>query len=285
MKKVVEDLNGDIQIQSIPDLDKGTKFTISLESYALSLDDVISVRQPKNYTPSILDETSVEESKHDASKKTLLIVEDNLSMVNYLSMKLMETYNISVALNGNDALRKLKEIKLFPDLIITDVMMDKLDGYAFAKIIANDPAYNHIPFIFLSAKSTKQDKLLGLGLGAIDFIQKPFSIQELRKKIESILGNVYRQRRALLNSAMEVLSVQDSASSVNDTNKFEQNCRIFNLTAREIDIVKLISQGYKYKEIGGSLFIAEGTVTKHVQNIFEKVKVKNKIELIKKLEV
>ncbi len=74
-------------------------------------------------------------------------------------------------------------------------------------------------------------------------------------------------------------------SPVNDTNNFEQNCKIFNLTAREIDIVKLISQGYKYKEIGGSLFIAEGTVTKHVQNIFEKVKVKNKIELIKKLEV
>lgn len=285
VKKVVEDLNGDIQIQSIPDLDKGTKFTISFESYALSLDDVMSARQPQNYTPSILDEISAEESKYDASKKTLLIVEDNLSMVNYLSMKLMENYNVSVALNGNDALRKLKEIKILPDLIITDIMMDELDGYAFAKIIANVPAYNHIPFIFLSAKSTKQDKLLGLGLGAIDFIQKPFSIQELIKKIESILGNVYRQRRALLNSAMEVLSVQDLASSVNDTNKFEQNCRIYNLTAREIDIVKLISQGYKYKEIGGSLFIAEGTVTKHVQNIFEKVKVKNKIGLIKKLEV
>jgi len=65
---------------------------------------------------------------------------------------------------------------------------------------------------------------------------------------------------------------------------FDQNCEVYKLTSRERDIVKLICEGYKYKDIGDTLFIAERTVNKHVQNILEKLKVSNKIELINKLE-
>ncbi len=64
---------------------------------------------------------------------------------------------------------------------------------------------------------------------------------------------------------------------------FEQACKLYNLTSREIDIVRLIRQGYKYKMIAETLFISERTVTKHVQNIFDKVGVSNKVELINKL--
>jgi two-component system, sensor histidine kinase ChiS len=65
---------------------------------------------------------------------------------------------------------------------------------------------------------------------------------------------------------------------------FEENCQFYHLTSREKDIAKLICAGYKYKNIGETLFIAERTVTKHAQNIFEKVGVSNKVELINKLE-
>ena len=61
-----------------------------------------------------------------------------------------------------------------PNLILSDIMMDKMDGFAFAKVISEQDAYNHIPIIFLSAKSTLTDKLKGLRSGAIDLIQKPF---------------------------------------------------------------------------------------------------------------
>ncbi len=66
--------------------------------------------------------------------------------------------------------------------------------------------------------------------------------------------------------------------------KFAQNCQFYNLTSREKDIVKLVRQGYTYNSIGEALFISERTVTKHVQNIFEKLDVSNKIELINKLD-
>ena len=70
----------------------------------------------------------------------------------------------------------------------------------------------------------------------------------------------------------------------NSNELFNQNCDVYKLTSRERDVVKLICEGYKYKDIGDTLFIAERTVTKHVQNIFEKLEVSNKIELINKLE-
>ncbi|HEY0054907.1 MAG TPA: helix-turn-helix transcriptional regulator [Pedobacter sp.] len=66
--------------------------------------------------------------------------------------------------------------------------------------------------------------------------------------------------------------------------RFQENCEKYHLTKREIEIVQLIRQGYKYKSIGEKLFIAETTATKHVSNIFEKVKVCNKLELLQKLE-
>jgi DNA-binding CsgD family transcriptional regulator len=66
--------------------------------------------------------------------------------------------------------------------------------------------------------------------------------------------------------------------------RFEENSRQFNLTSREKEIAKLICEGYSYKEVGEELFIAERTVAKHVQNIFEKVRVSSKMELYHKLE-
>ncbi|ULT38480.1 response regulator [Niabella defluvii] len=71
---------------------------------------------------------------------------------------------------------------MIPDLIISDVMMDKMDGYALAKALSNQDKYNHIPIILLTAKSTPTDRLKGLRLGAIDFISKPFSFEELSQK-------------------------------------------------------------------------------------------------------
>ncbi len=65
--------------------------------------------------------------------------------------------------------------------------------------------------------------------------------------------------------------------------RYELNCKLYNLTARETGIVKLIDKGLKYKSIAEELFISERTVSKHVQNIFIKVGVSNKVELINKL--
>jgi len=284
VKKVIQDLNGEIKIESNPNKEPGTKITATLNKHSWSEDDIVAANTGSDNLLAHVEDINSKESCHDESKQTLLIVEDNIAMINYLLRKLKENYNVYGALNGNEAIKKIKSLKVQPDLIITDVMMDKLDGYTFARILSDDPVYNHIPLIFLSAKAGKADKLHGLKVGAIDFIQKPFSIRELTQKIESILGNVTRQRKALLTTAFKTLSTTENFIPETSLDKFDQNCQLYNLTRREKDIAKLIREGRTYKEIGELLFIAERTVTKHVQNIFEKLEASNKIELINKLE-
>jgi DNA-binding NarL/FixJ family response regulator len=168
-------------------------------------------------------------------------------------------------------------------------MMDKMDGYAFAKALADQDSYNHIPIIFLSAKATPTDKLKGLRLGAIDFIPKPFSFEELSQKIETVLGNIEKQKKAIINSSIanfKNLNNLDAPSSETAklSSKLDQNCKLYNLTNREIEIFKLMIKGITYKTIANNLFISDRTVTKHIQNIFEKTGVSNKVEMINKFQ-
>lgn len=284
VKKVVQDLGGEIQIDSNPKRAPGTKIIVILPKHTVTENEAVSANPTNNKILDDLDSLNIKEGKHDVNRPTILIVEDNVSMVNYLVKKLQMSYNVYFALNGSDALKKMKSIPAPPDLIVSDVMMDKVDGYAFAKIISSDLAYSHIPFIFLSAKSARNDKLEGLKLGAIDFVQKPFSMTELTLKIEAILANAGKQKRAVLNTALNGSKISETVKLQSDLGIFDKNCQLYSLTIREKDIAKLICEGLKYKDIGHTLFISERTVTKHAQNIFEKVEVSNKIELINKLE-
>lgn len=286
VKKVIQDLEGEIKIESNPKQQPGSTIIVILKQHKTIEGEAVVLNTSLQDTSLNTEDLIVKNDEFDEKKNTIFVIEDNVSMLNYLIKKLQEKYNVFSALNGNDAIKKLKSRNTLPDLIISDVMMDKLDGYAFAKVISNDAAFNHIPFIFLTAKSTKEDRLQGLKLGAIDYIQKPFSITELMQKVDSILHNVELQKKALVSSAIRNLNkpeiVKDDASVVQ--NNFETNCQRYNLTTREKDIAKLVREGMTYKEIGEKLFIAERTVTKHIQNIFEKVGASNKIELINKLE-
>ena len=285
VKKVIDDLNGNIKVISNPKVAPGTEMLISLNQYTEVTNETFISKFVSKAVAIPKEELKIEEAFFDEEKQTILIVEDNITMLNYLFKKLNEKYNTYAALNGNEALKKLKELKTSPDLIITDIMMDKVDGYDFAKIISKSSSYSHIPFIFLSSKAAFNDKLQGLKLGAIDYVPKPFSISELLQKIDSILSYAEKQKRAIWNKAFSIVNSNNNHPKRDaSSGAFEQNCELYHLTAREKDVAKLICQGQKYKDISESLFIAERTVTKHVQNIFEKTQVSNKIELINKLE-
>lgn len=284
VKKVIDDLGGEIQIISNPKTKPGTEILISLKQYQEIGEN--SVESNFSIKPLNLNKENklVEKLLLEKGKQNILVVEDNITMINYLIKKLSDKYNVIPAFNGQDAIKKMKELSGIPDLIITDIMMDNMDGHAFAKILSKSSSFSHIPFIFLTAKSTLNDKLQGLKIGAIDYVPKPFSISELILKIDSILLNSKKQKKAIWNKAFDSLNLNNSHSKINSSTAFEHNCNLYQLTSREKDIAKLICQGHKYRDIGNTLFIAERTVTKHAQNIFEKLQISNKIELINKLE-
>ncbi len=287
VKKVIDNLGGEIHVESNPAKTQGTKVTVTLDRYILKkTDTLLETSTGSKLSMHVLEDYDVHDSSYLPGKRSILLVEDNKAMILFLFNKLNIKYNVFCALNGAEALKKLYDLPVIPDLILSDIMMDKMDGFAFAKIISEQKMYNHIPIIFLTAKSTPTERLKGLRLGAIDFISKPFSFDELNQKIETVLANINRQKEAILNSAISNLKTFKNFEANGlpiDSSNFQENCKLFNLTNREIEIAKQIAKGVVYKNIAKNLFISDKTVTKHTQNIFEKVGVSNKVELINHL--
>lgn len=289
VKKVVDSLGGQLEVESNPAQAPGTTINITLNRYYPAQTDKVAAPAPAA-SPFNLNAESfdIADTPYCPRRRSLLLVEDNKAMLQFLLKKLSDRYNIFCSLNGAEALKKLPQLPAVPDLIISDIMMDKMDGFAFAKAIREQDSYSHIPIILLSAKSTPADKLKGLRAGAIDLVPKPFSFGELSQKVEALLNNMDKQKKAIVSSSIAQLKALQHEGSTDDTalsSGFEQTCKLYHLTNREIEIIRLIHKGLSYKKIGKTLFIAERTVTKHVQNIFEKVGVDNKIELINKLHL
>ena len=287
VKKVVDSLKGEIVVESNPMYAPGTKVTIILNKHELETGNTPargSIEVSKsNYQ---LADYKIEDSTYSPDRRSILLVEDNKSMLHFLFNKLSVKYNVYCALNGADALKKLHESPVIPDLILSDIMMDKMDGFSFTKIISEQSSFSHVPVIFLTAKSTVVDRLKGLKLGAIDFVSKPFSYEELSQKIETILANISKQQVAIVNSVLS-LKIRNNPhlNNLSDASnlKFHENCRLLGLTPREIEISKLLVKGKTYKEIAKELFISDKTVTKHIQNMFEKAEVSNKVSFINKV--
>jgi len=288
VKKVVDSLGGEIVVESNPSHVPGTKVLIILTKHDLKAKDMpVQISNEASNPNYQFADYTIEDSTYLPERRSLLLVEDNKAMLHFLCNKFKGKYNVYYALNGADALKKLHEMPIIPDLILSDIMMDKLDGFAFAQVISEQANYNHIPIVFLTAKSTPTDRLKGLKLGAIDFVSKPFSFEELNQKIETILLNISKQQTAILNSSILSLKTLKNLNPENPAvaydSKFDQNIRLLSLTNREIEIAKLIVKGKTYREIASELFISEKTVTKHIQNMFEKANVSNKVGFINKL--
>lgn len=117
------------------------------------------------------------------SKATLLLVDDDVTLLKALEMYLVRAgYTVHTAGNGTEALRQLYELR--PDLIVLDVMMPQMDGWETCRRIRE---MSTVPIIMLTARGQEADRVMGLKLGADDYVAKPFSLKELEARIEAIL--------------------------------------------------------------------------------------------------
>ncbi|WP_018629302.1 response regulator transcription factor [Niabella aurantiaca] len=120
-------------------------------------------------------------------KPVVLLVDDNEEILDYLAGDLKSRYTVLTAHDGAEALRVLDTA--FVQLIVSDVMMPHIDGFAFCEKIRSSLEFNHIPLILLTAKDTLQSKIQGLKTGADAYIEKPFSLEHLYVQIENLLEN------------------------------------------------------------------------------------------------
>lgn len=170
-------------------------------------------------------------------KARILYVEDDLTLSFVTRDNLeMQGYTISFSDNGLSALDLFRKEGPF-DLCIFDVMLPEMDGFELAKEIRRTD--EHVPIIFLTAKSTKEDRIFGLKLGADDYMTKPFSIEELVLKIEVFLKRSrmtveQTQSPVPYNFGNFVFDVQNQ--------QLESQGKISQLTQRESDLLKALCQ-------------------------------------------
>ncbi|EQE83476.1 UNVERIFIED_CONTAM: DNA-binding response regulator [Clostridioides difficile] len=207
--------------------------------------------------------------------RKILIVDDEVELLNLLKMVLTKEgfENIYTAQNGKDAIDLFKDVN--PDLAILDVMLPDMEGYDICKIIRKT---SNIPVLFLSAKGEELNRVMGLAIGADDYITKPFSPMEvaLRVKIQltkymMINNNTPNNKENLITKTFEI-----------DEEKMEvrKNGQVIELKPKEYKMFlymlkhknQIISKERFYNEVWGEDFFGfENTIMVHIRKLREKI--------------
>ncbi|HVO73133.1 MAG TPA: ATP-binding protein, partial [Ignavibacteriaceae bacterium] len=148
-------------------------------------------------------------SKDSSGRPLILIVEDSDDVRKYLIDILKSVYNLAEAENGEEGLRLT--IEKMPDLILSDVMMPKMDGMEFCHRIKSNWETSHIPVIMLTAKASTENRLEGLETGADDYLTKPFDTKELYIRIRNLL----EQHRRLREKFSKDINISAGTLAVN----------------------------------------------------------------------
>jgi signal transduction histidine kinase/DNA-binding response OmpR family regulator/ligand-binding sensor domain-containing protein len=210
-------LNGRIVVES--EIGTGSEFVVELPitnqaelitSYEAAVSSVIDNGSLKTFLD--LEDSIIDSSLHEGP--ILLLVEDNEDVMAYLISCLEDQFKLLIAENGQKGIEKAFET--IPDIIISDVMMPKKDGFQLCEELKNDQRTSHIPIILLTARAAVEDRISGLKRGADVYMSKPFNQDQLKVQIESIISNRnklqsrFRNLSILEMDAPEEVKIEDA---------------------------------------------------------------------------
>ena len=216
--------------------------------------------------------------------KTILAIDDEKDILKLLSYNLSkEGYQTLVAKSGEEGLALAQSKK--PDLILLDLMMPGIDGLEVCRLLRSDRSTRHIPVIMLTAKNTEIDQVVGLEMGASDYISKPFSVKVLLARVKNALrrsepqknaGSVLKAGDLLIDKDKHVFTIKDKPVALT---KLEFNILSFlmanpgNVYSRD----QLLSGAW-----GGEAFVVDRTVDVHVKSLRQKMgKYRDRIETVR----
>jgi len=209
----------------------------------------------------------------EKNERLIMIVDDEPDIVELVSVNLKKNgFDVKGFEDGDAFFKGLK--KRIPELVILDLMLPGTDGFEICKQLKNDPQYSSVPVIMLTAKSDETDKVLGLELGADDYITKPFSPKELVARVKAVLR---RNIQKISGKQLEAGAVMMDLERHTVTVKGEK----IELTGTEFNILKLLMSRkgsvFSRDSILDSLWgeekiVVDRTIDVHIKHLREKLK-------------
>lgn len=202
----------------------------------------------------------------DAMPKRLLVVDDEPKLLLAVAAVLRsEGFDVTTARNGRDALVQIA--KSVPDLVVSDILMPHMDGFALARHLRSADHTKLVPIVFLTAKDDTRDRVEGFRTGVDAYLAKPFEPDELVAVIRSILDRVERTQAAIANLVGK------------ETDEDEPLVRDEELTDAEWRVAEAVARGRSNKEIAAALNLSIRTVENHVSRILAKKDLSNRVEI------
>jgi DNA-binding NarL/FixJ family response regulator len=217
----------------------------------------------------------------------LLLVDDEPGLRTAVQTYLEdEGFEVTTAVDGEEGFEKAQ--RMIPDVIISDVMMPRCDGYSLLKKIREDERLGGTPVIFLTAKGMTVDRTQGYQAGVDDYIPKPFDPDELVARVRNV---VKRQERLLVEAARfadadvgqmaKQITEIKSMLTHGDQKTSRKNDLIPNFTPREASVLQLVAEGLMNKEIARKLETSIRNVEKYVSRLFIKTSTSSRTELVR----
>lgn len=204
----------------------------------------------------------------------LAIVEDNIFLQRAIQEKLSYTQDLQVkfcAFNGIDALEKLANTRV--DLILMDIEMPKMNG--IETVLEVKKRYPFIKVIMLTVFDNDENIFNAIKAGADGYFLKEVSPQELYNGIKETMQGGAAMTPSIAAKTLKLLREPHAFQNLTTLEDFS-------LTHREIEVLELLSKGLKYSAIADNLFLSISTIRKHIENIYNKLQVHNKLEAIQK---
>lgn len=200
------------------------------------------------------EESLEKENEGEKDKPSILLVEDNKEIINYIQRELAGTYHILKAYNGIEAIDTLKKENI--QLVISDIMMPVMDGITLCRKLKTDVEYSHIPIILLTAKNSLNSKIEGLEVGADAYIEKPFAFEHLQAQVSNLLMNRNMMKEYFARSPLT--HIKGIAVSKADKDFLDRLNKVIydNITDMDLDVDQLsnmmnMSRPTLYRKIKG----------------------------------
>ncbi|MCU4165775.1 two-component regulator propeller domain-containing protein [Carboxylicivirga caseinilyticus] len=222
----------------------------------------------------------VQESKDEnVLEMKVVIVEDNDYLRQFLESVLSEYYKVYCAEDGETGWAMI--LKNSPDLVVSDIMMPGIDGFELCKRIKSNYETSHIAVILLTALAGQEQELKGLGLGADDYLTKPFDIQILKQRIDSIIHN----RELIRDKALKIIKLDDSNESLFKNELNDQFLRKMVETVRE----NIGNSNFSKDEFAAKMNVSSSLLYKKIKSLtnqsptdfIKTIRLDHSLELIK----